>query len=94
MQKPVEVKATSTMTFYFNQQPLKATKGDFYYDILFQSTTTVHYCPTSIFPKFGILNTAFRTIKSVLGYDNYVVGKSLNSTYHKLRSNLIAVANI
>lgn len=47
MQKPVEVKATSTMTFCSNQQPLKATKGDFYYDILFQSTTTVHYCPTS-----------------------------------------------
>lgn len=54
---------------------LDSTEGDFYYDILFQSTTSLHHCPPSLVPIYRFVNNNFTAIKSLMGCDTYVVGK-------------------
>lgn len=55
---------------------LISTGDDFYYDIIFQPTTTLHPCPSSVIPNFLFSPTEFSTIKSIDGYDTFVTGKS------------------
>lgn len=55
---------------------LTSTEEDFYYDIVFKPTTSLHQCPSSTIPNFLFLPTNFSIIKSVVGCDTFVVGKS------------------
>lgn len=55
---------------------LTSARENFYCDIIFQPTTTLHQCPSSTIPKFLFLPTDYSTIKSIGGYDTFVAGKS------------------
>lgn len=70
------------------------TDKAFHYDLLFQSTTTLHQCPSSTIPMFSFLPTDFSVIKSLLGYDTYVIGKSYGTTFHKLPFHYIVINDI
>lgn len=76
---------------------LKSNGDDFYYDILFQSSTTVHQCPSSINLTVEFSSTEFRIIKYLLGDDNYVLGKYYISSHDKSMFNctgLLALSKI
>lgn len=73
--------STITWTFYIRgydlcRSLLKSNGDDSYYDILFQSSTTVHQCPSSINLTVAFSSTEFRIIQYLLGDDNYVLGNN------------------
>lgn len=54
-----------------------STEGDFHYDIIFQTTTTLQHCRPSLVLNYRFVNYDFSAIKPFLGYDTYVVGRFL-----------------